>query len=393
MTRSKAPILIHITTVPETLGFCRGQIGYMKERGFDVQAVSSPGKLLEETGAREGIPVYAVDLTRRITPLKDLLSLLKMYRLFTFLKPTIVHGHTPKGGLIAVVAARLARVPVVIYTIHGLPFITAKGIKRQLLRWSETLACRLADRVFAVSQANKRTAVAQGFCPKDKIQILGSGSCNGVEGEERFNPQKLAPGIREELRNSYRINSDALVLGYIGRIVRDKGIATLEEAWQSLRRKYPTLYLLMVGQEEPQDPLPATLMQRLQSDPRVILTGRVGNPIPCYAAMDIVVLPTYREGFPIVPLEAAAMKVPVVATNVDGCSEAVMDGLTGLLVPPRDPQALAAAIERLILDPELRHQMGQAGRQRVLQKFRPEVIWKALYENYLELLKVTNRIS
>ena len=386
-------ILVHVTTVPETFNFFRGLIGYLKEQGFEVHAVSSPGKLLEEVEAREDIFTHAVELPRRITPLEDFVALLKLYRLFTSLKPAIVHGHTPKGGLLAVIAARLARIPVVVYTIHGLPFTTAQGIKRKLLCWSETVACRLANRVFAVSLANKTDAVAQGFCPKEKIQILGSGSCNGVEAEQRFNPQKLAPGTREELRNCYRIKADALVLGYVGRIVRDKGIAELAEAWQSLRRKFPSLYLLLVGPEEPQDPVPATLLSRLKEDPRVIFVGWEGNTPPFYAAMDLLVLPTYREGFPIVPLEAAAMQLPVVATNVDGCSEAVRDGVTGLLVPPRDSQALAAAIERLVLDPELRHRMGQAGRQRALKDFRPEAIWQALYENYLELLnaKVSQR--
>jgi glycosyltransferase involved in cell wall biosynthesis len=381
-----AHILVHVTTVPETLNFFRGQIGYLKKQGFEVHAVSSPGELLAEVAAREDISVHAVELPRRITPRQDLVALLKLYRLFTFLKPAIVHGHTPKGGLLAVIAARLARIPGVVYTIHGLPFTTAQGIKRKLLCWSETMACRLADRVFAVSQANKTDAVAQGFCPKEKIQILGSGSCNGVNAEQRFNPQKLAPGTREELRNYYRINPDSLVLGYVGRIVRDKGIAELEEAWQSLRRKFSSLYLLLVGPEEPQDPVPAALISRLKADPRVIFCGWVGNPLPFYAAMDLLILPTYREGFPVVPLEAAAMKLPVVATHVDGCREAVSDGVTGLLVPPRDSQSLAAAIERLLLDPELRHRLGQAGRQRVLQDFRPEAIWQALYENYLELL-------
>ena len=243
MTSSKGPILVHVTTVPETLGFFRGQISYMKGRGFEVHAVSSPGKLLEEVATREAISVHAVDLPRRITPFLDLLSLLKLYQLFTVLKPNIVHGHTPKGGLLAVIAARLASVPVVFYTIHGLPFTTAKGMKRYLLCWTEKLACLLADRVFAVSRANKRDAVAQGFCHKNKIHLLAAGSCNGVDSEARFNPEKLAPGVRDALRNSCHIPADALVLGYIGRIVQDKGIATLAEAWQYLRQQDTDLYL------------------------------------------------------------------------------------------------------------------------------------------------------
>lgn len=379
-------ILVHITTVPETLTLLRGQIAYMKERGFQVHAISSPGDLLQEAAVREGIPVYAVNLPRRITPLADLAALHKLYKLFRQIRPDIVHASTPKGGLLGVLAARWARVPVVVYGLRGLPYVTARGLKRQLLCGSETLACRLAHRVLANSFANRQSAIAMGFCHRDKIFVLASGSSNGVDAKQRFNPQRISPASREETRKHYQIPPEALVLGFVGRIVRDKGIAELEEAWQSLRRKFTSLYLLLVGPEEPQDPVPAAVISRLKADHRVIFCGRVMNPLPFYAAMDLLVLPTYREGFPNTPLEAAAMELPVVSTRIDGCTEAVADGVTGLLVPPRDSQALAAAIERLVLDPELRHRMGQAGQQRVLQDFRPEAIWLALYENYLELL-------
>ncbi len=384
--RVNALKLVHITTVPGTLTFFRGQIAYMKERGFQIHAISSPGELLQAAAVREGIPVSAVNLPRRITPLADLAALYQLYKLLRQIRPDIVHAHTPKGGLLGVVAARLARVPVVVYGLRGLPYVTARGLRRQLLCASETVACRLAHRVLANSFANRRSAIAMGFCRQDKISVLASGSSNGVDAKQRFNPQRISPASREETRGHYRIPPEALVLGFVGRIVRDKGIVELVEAWRLLRGRFPHLFLLMVGPIEPQDPVPLEVLKRLESDPRVRFTGGVGDPFHLYGAMDLLVLPTYREGFPNTPLEAAAMQLPVVATHVDGCSEAIRDGVTGLLVPPRDSQALAAAIERLVLDPELRHRMGQAGRQRVLEDFRPEAIWQALYENYLELL-------
>lgn len=384
--RVKALKLVHVTTVPETLSFFRGQIAYMKERGFQVQAVSSPGKLLQEAAVREGIPVSAVNLPRRITPLADLAALFKLYKLFRRIRPEIVHAHTPKGGLLGVMAARLARVPVVVYGLRGLPYVTARGLRRLLLCWSETLACRLAHRVLANSFANRQSAITMGFCQGDKIFVLASGSSNGVDAKGRFNPQRISRGSRAETRRRYQIPPDALVMGYIGRIVRDKGIVELEEAWQLLREEFPSLYLILIGRLEPQDPVSPQVLERLKADPRVRFTGMVSDPALFYAAMDIFTLPTYREGFPNTPLEAAAMQLPVVATRIDGCTEAVADGVTGLLVPPGDAQALAAAIRQLLLDADQRRLIGEAGRRRVLESFRPEKIWQALYETYMELL-------
>ena len=266
--------IIHVTTVPTTFGFFQGQIAFMKERGFIVQAVSSPGEALDRTAKREGITVFPVEMHRRITPWADLDSLSKLYHLFRRQKPTVVHAHTPKGGLLGVIAARLARVPIVIYGMRGLPFVTAKGLKRKILMLSETVACRLADRVTAVSFANRDQAIAAGFCPPQKIVVLGKGSSNGVDAECRFNPQKLPAKIRERIRQQYRIPAKALVLGFVGRIVRDKGIVELATAWQRLRDRYPNLYLLLAGPIEPQDPIPIDVLEALQTDPRVKLIGR-----------------------------------------------------------------------------------------------------------------------
>lgn len=379
-------VLFHVTTVPETLGFFRGQIAFFKERGFAVHAVSSPGVLLKEAASREGIPVYPVAMPRRISLIADLKALYQLFRLFRRFQPDIVHAHTPKGGLLGVLAARLARVPIVIYTMRGLPYVTATGVKRKILMGTETLACRLADRVLAVSFSLSQQALDMGFCSPAKIRVLSCGSSNGVDAKGRFNPYKINPDLPRAIRNLYQIPSDALVIGYVGRIVRDKGMVELGEAWQRLRDAFPELYLLLVGPLEPQDPIPDLLLKQLEDDPRVVFTGGVEDTVSYYTAIDILVLPTYREGFPNTPLEAAAMELPVVATRVDGCVDAVVDGVTGLLVPPGDRAALPRAISQLLLNPAQREQMGKEGRQRVLQDFRPEVIWQGLYDTYLELL-------
>lgn len=351
-----------------------------------MQAVSSPGLELEEVARRENIEVHAIPMARRVTPLRDLGALIKMVRLFRVVKPTVVHAHTPKGGLLGVLGACLAGVPVIFYTIHGLPFATASGFRRWVLYLSEWLACRGAHQILAVSKANMQLAISKGLCPKGKIDIIASGSVSGVDVEGRFNPARLSHGVREKIRNFYKIPESALVIGYVGRIVRDKGITELAAVWQQLRRRHPDLYLFLIGPEEPHDPIPRKTKEVLEADARVIFTGSMREPEELYTAMDILVLPTYREGFPIVPLEAAAMQLPVVATWVDGCREAVINGITGLLVPPKDTEKLAAALEVLIKDPDLRKLMGMAGRERVLREFKPENIWKSLYGKYIELI-------
>ena len=380
-------ILFQVTTVPETFDFFRGQIRYLQDKGFEVHGVSSPIRGLAETSRRENIPVHGIDMPRQITPAADLVSVFKLYRLFRKYKPTMVHAHTPKGGLLGVFAGRLARVPVVIYGMHGLPFVTQSGWKRKVLILSETSACRAADRVITVSLAIKKKAVAEGICSAEKIFVPGNGSTNGVDAEGRFNPEKLPLGIRSVIRERYQIPLEATVLGFVGRLVRDKGIVELAEAWQNLCPQHTSLYLLLVGPIESQDPIPVDILENLKNDSRVKFTGRVDNPAPLYAAMDILTLPTYREGFPVTPLEAAAMNLPVVITDVDGCPEAVENGVTGLLVPPRNSVALSEALVHLMQNPERRKSMGEAGRERVLKKFKPEIIWQALYETYMELLR------
>jgi glycosyltransferase involved in cell wall biosynthesis len=379
-------ILVHVTTIPETFNFFRGQINYLKAQGFEVHAVSSGGGSLIEIGEREAITTHAIDMTRKIDPLKDLIALAKLYRLFRGIRPDIVHANTPKAGLLGVLAARLARVPVVVYGMRGLRFETGEGLRRGILYSAEALTCRLAHRVICNSFSNRSRAISLGLCQEDKIRVLAQGSSNGVDAAGRFNPRNLPPTIRPQLRDDYQIPPDALVVGYVGRIVRDKGIAELEGAWQVLKDRFTDLFLLLVGPIESHDPVPPQVLDSFQKDPRVRLAGPVRETAPFYAAMDLLVLPSYREGLPNTPLEAAAMELPVVATRVDGCVDAVVDGVTGILIPPRDSGALADAISRLLQDPEERRQMGLAGRERVCRDFRPELIWQALYENYLDLL-------
>ena len=378
--------LLHVTTVPESLDFLSGQAGYMRERGFEVHALSSPGDMLRRFGTRERVAVHAVPMARRISPVDDVAALRKMRRVMLDVAPDIVHAHTPKGGLLGTLAARLAGVPVRIYHIHGLPFVTARGFHRMLLLASERVACGSATRVLSVSRSVMEVVVRHRLCPPSKIESPGPGSINGVDAQRKFNPALVGSAAREESRARFGIPPDALVVGFIGRIVRDKGLVELTGAWDALRDAYPRLHLLIVGPFEVRDPVPPKTERVLRSDPRIHLAGLDWNTPPLYAAMDVVTLPSYREGFPSVPLEAAAMGLPVVATNVPGCADAVVDGETGLLVDAGDAAALAGSIRRYIDDPDLRRLHGEAGRERVLRRFQPRSVWRALHEVYIHAL-------
>jgi glycosyltransferase involved in cell wall biosynthesis len=291
--------------------------------------------------------------------------------------------------LLGTLAARLARVPVCIYHIRGLPFMGAAGVRRALLTYTERLACAMAGRVLCVSHSIRDVAVTHRLCPADKVAVLLNGSGNGVDALGRFDPEH-SRDARAPTREAYGIPHDAVVLGFVGRIVRDKGIVELVEAWHSLRDEFPNLHLLLVGFFEPYDPLPPAITRAIDADPRIHLTGRQADMPSLYAAMDIVVLPTYREGLPNVPLEAAAMGLPVVATDIPGCIDAIVHGRTGTLVPPRDAGALAVAIAVYVRGPEMRVAHGLAGREHLLAQFIRARIWEALRVEYVHLLE-TNR--
>jgi lipopolysaccharide/colanic/teichoic acid biosynthesis glycosyltransferase/glycosyltransferase involved in cell wall biosynthesis len=383
--------LVHVMTVPQSLGFLRGQIGYMKDHGLEVHAVSSPGRGLEEFGRQEGIPTCGISMPRRISPWADLVALVRLVRLMRRLRPDIVQSHTPKGGFLGMMAAALAGVPIRIYTLHGLLLDTANGIRRALLWCTEKISCLLATEVIAVGKSLRERALQENLTSPFKIKVLGNGTINGVDAIGRFDPGGTAKSQGSNLRRSHGIPAEATVIGFVGRIVRDKGLEDLIAAWRPLREEFPDLHLLVAGGFEPQDPVSSEVEGILRSDPRIHLTGELEDVRPAYAAMDILVLPSYREGFPTVPLEAAAMEVPVVATRVTGCVDAVLDGVTGVLVPPRDPYRLRVALKSYLRHPILRFRHGRAGQERAVRDFHPKCVWASFLREYGRLLALKER--
>jgi glycosyltransferase involved in cell wall biosynthesis len=376
-----------VTTVPLSLRFLHGQIAAMKARGYEVDAISSPGELLDVFAAREEIAVHPIAMTRRISPVHDAIALGRLWALLRRTRPRIVHAHTPKGGLLGTLAASLAGVPVRIYHIHGFRFMTARGLKRRLLRTIEWITCRFASQVYCVSPSLRGVAEAEGICRPEKMKVVLGGSINGVDVDGQFDPEHVGPDTRRQVREQLGIPPDAPVMGYVGRVVRDKGLAEFVAAGKRLRVQFPELHLLVVGPFEREDPVAPDVEQALRSDDQTRITGQVDNPAPYYAAMDVLVLPSYREGLGYTLIEAGSMRLPVVATRIPGCVDAVDDGVTGILVPAHDAPALAAAVGRFLDDPALRQAHGAAGRARVRAMFRREAVWDAMAGEYERLLR------
>jgi glycosyltransferase involved in cell wall biosynthesis len=369
--------LLHATTVPATLQFLAGQVSYLRDQGVHVSVLSSPGPELEEFAEAEGATALPLPMSRSISPRTDLITLLSLVRTLRAERPDILHAHTPKAGLLATIAGRIAGVPMCIYQIHGLRYMTAKGSRRLLLRTTERIACLMAHRVLAVSPSVLAHAEDERLIRRGKGAVIGQGTINGID-VEYFAPEAFRNRAATE-KASLGIPEDAPVIGFIGRLVADKGVAELVQAWGTLRDLVPDAHLLLIGDPESEDPVDPSTMEFLREDPRAHLPGFRFDVRPLLATMTVLALPSHREGFGHALLEAAAMEVPTVGSDIPGISDAIADGRTGLLFPVHDVEALTGHLLALLRDPALRAELGKAGRRRAITDFdRREVRRKFL---------------
>lgn len=370
--------------------FFEGQLAFLTGTGWKVAMVSAPGAQLEASRV-EGARPFAIPMEREISPCKDVVSLWRLWRFFRHERPDLAVAATPKAGLLGTLAARLAGVPQVVYLLLGLRLETALGWRRWLLWTTEWIACHAAHHVRTVSPSLQAKTVGLGLAGVERSKLLEPGSINGVDMDRlRRSPLSIAAASR--LRAQLGIPAEALVLGFVGRLTRDKGIAELFEAFTLLAAMHVGLHLLLVGDFEAGDPVPAGLRERMCADPAVRITGFVREVAPHYQAMDVLVLPTFREGFPGVPLEAQAASVPVVTTDATGATDSILDGVTGLRVPVGDVGALCSAVDRLLADPRLRTSMGASGAAWVEENFKREQVWSAIAAEYLSISESGARI-
>lgn len=385
MSQNRIRVLHAVTDSISTV-LMRGQLAYLKSHGFDPALLSSPGKDLDETGSREDLPVFGIAMRREMAPAADLRSFFRIWRLLRRMKPLICNAGTPKAGLLVGLAAWITRVPCRIYTLRGLRLETARGMKRIVLTITEKLACFSAHRVVCVSPSLRERAVALGLVAREKTVVLGAGSSNGVD-VRRFEPtpEKLARAAA--LREKMGIQPEQPVIGFAGRFTRDKGIAELITAFQLIRKQLPEALLLLVGDYEGGDPVPADTRNLIESEPGIHRIGFTPQIELYYLIMNIFVLPTYREGFPNTVLEAQAAGLPVVTTTATGAIDAIEDGATGLLTPAGDAEKLAETVLSLLSDPVRMKSMGRMGRERVARDFHNETVWEALASLYRSMLR------
>jgi glycosyltransferase involved in cell wall biosynthesis len=365
----------------------RGQLAYLKSTGFDPALLSSPGKELQQIGALEGVPVFSVSMRREISPLRDLRSFFEIWWLLRRIKPAICNSGTTKAGLLVSLAAWLNRIACRVYTLRGLRFETAKGLKKVILTITERIACFSAHRVVCVSASLRERAIALRLVARSKTVLLGSGSSNGVDaGRFEPTPERLASAA--VLRRSLGIRPDQPVLGFAGRFARDKGIVELVTAFQLIRKELKEAVLLLIGNfEGVVDPIPDETRDAINQHPGIYHVRFTPQIEEYYLVMNVFVLPTHREGFPNTVLEAQAAGLPVITTDATGAVDSIEDGITGVLTPVGDADRLSKAVLLLLSDPVKLQAMGRLGRERVLRKFRNETVWgemAALYRTMLE---------
>ena len=375
--------ILHVVNISFVIPYFLGrQLNWFTNKGNSEYIVCSPSGELEEFSNRYSFEYKPIEVLRKISIGKDLKAVAATYKYIKEIDADVVTGHTPKGGLIAMLAAWFARVPVRIYFRHGLVYETSTGVKRKLLVTIDRIASKLSTKVVCVSPSVARRSVEDGLNPEWKQVVLSHGTCNGID-TERFSSVSVSFEQKHALKRSLGIKEGDFVIGFAGRLVRDKGIVELVRAYQEIRKEHQNVRLMLVGMLEIRDALPEDVVKTIKEDEGIISTGYVGYATieQYYALMDVYVLPSYREGFPTSVLEASAMEIPVITTRATGCCDSIIDGETGLFVE-HDSKELENAIMKLHNDDTLRVKMGKTGRQLVIDNFEQEVIWKEIEKLY-----------
>jgi glycosyltransferase involved in cell wall biosynthesis len=385
--------LVRITTVPVSLSvLLKDQLRYMSNH-FDVLAVSSPEKLLEQVGAREGVRTQPVTMTRAITPVKDIKALWQLYKLLKKEKPVIVHTHTPKAGLIGMMASRLAGVPIRMHTVAGLPLMENTGLKRKLLDFIERLTYSCATGVYPNSKALADFILQNRFCGAKKMKVLGNGSSNGIN-THHFEINSELEKKACELKKQFGLTDKDFVFVFVGRLVKDKGIEELVEAFSQLKEKHPHIKLLLVGPYEPErDPLSHTTRKIIETDKSIIHAGFQQDIRPFLIISQALAFPSYREGFPNVPMQAGCFNLPSIVTDINGCNEIVEHGKNGLIIPAKNVPDLQQAMESLLTNPALYLTLQTNARQMIVDRYEQKYLWELLLKEYNDQLKAHAIVS
>ncbi len=377
--------LIRITTVPQSLGkLLQGQLAYMSAY-YDVVGVSSDGEVLDKVAMQEGVRTFAVKMTRKITPWADLRAVWRLYRFFKREKPLIVHTHTPKAGIVGMLAARLAGVPVRMHTVAGLPLLEASGWKRRILDLVESVTYGCATMIYPNSFVMKAIIEELRYAKPAKLKVLAHGSSNGID-LAYFAPEAVTDEQCANLKQELGIEQGDFTFVFVGRLVGDKGIRELVEAFDAISAERPDVKLLLVGQAEPElDPLPECTIQTIARNRAIVAVGYQSDVRPYFAVADALAFPSYREGFPNVVIQAGAMGLPSIVTDINGCNEIIADGVNGLVIPSKDSESLQTAMLRVMDDSVLRTRLQENAREIIASRYDRQTVWNALLGEYKAL--------
>lgn len=357
--------VLHIVSVSFSIKYFIGnQFNYFGKRGFTFSVACSESVELYELSKKYNFDTFAIPIVRNIAPIQDLVSGIKLYRFIRRNKFDVVIAHSPKGGLIGMLASFLARSPRRVFFRHGLVFETSKGIKKRLLIWIEQITASCAHKVVNVSPSVQSKADAFRLNRKSKNVILGKGTCNGVD-TDRFSPRKD------------KCSSKKTIFGFVGRLSNDKGIAELVEAWKILLSKYRDIELLLIGPMDERDGIGSETVNVIKLLESIRWVGAVDDTSQYYQEMDVFILPSYREGFPTVVLEASASQVPVITTRSTGCIDSIIENETGIFTE-LFPYDIAKNMEYYLLNPDVAKRHGENGRRFVLENFAEDYVYSEI---------------
>lgn len=366
--------VLHIVNIPFVLPYFLGdQINFLLDNKIIPTIACSKSSKLDEFVKLYNIEKFEVDVVRRIDVVTDLKSVFKLYKFIRKEQFDYVIGHTPKGALLAMIASRLVGTRHRIYFRHGLVFETSSGLKLKMMFFLEKLTSLLATQIVSVSESVLNYSVEHRFGRKEKNILLNKGTCNGVD------VSRYSKNSNHLLKSDLGIDKENIIIGYVGRLVNDKGINELVEAWKMLIKEYKNITLLLVGPFEERDALSDDIIDFVEQEESIIVTGLVDNSQVYYNIMDIFILPSYREGFPTVVLEASSMEIPIITTKSTGCVDSIKENVTGVFTEI-NANSIKDKIEYYIANPYIRLMHGKNGRIWIEENFKQEVVWRAIKE-------------
>jgi len=385
--------IIRITTIPQSLRtLLTGQLKFMSSY-YEVIGVSSTGgDMLDAVGKAEAVNVIPVEMTRNITPLKDLKATWQLYKIFKKEKPFIVHTHTPKAGTVGMFAAYLARVPNRLHTIAGLPLVEITGPKRVLLDAVEKLTYAFATKIYPNSFGLEDIILKNKYTSKSKLKVLGNGSSNGID-TNHFDPKRVSEEDKKQLKKDLKIGQKDYVYVFVGRIVKDKGINEMIVAFKDIVAKHANAKLVLVGpfevneQKEIKDSdalLPETI-EYIRTSPNVKAVGFQKDVRPYFSISDCLVFPSYREGFPNVVMQAGALGLPAIVSNINGCNEIIIEGDNGNIIPVKNVPELRQAMVNYLEKGKINLAEQKVIRNMIKSRYSQPVMWNAILEEYKKL--------